>query len=66
MESVVHSEILGTLYRQTVLDIFSSVAIHIQYCFVHDSSEKRAQECVTVHGGNEEGPVVNTREELKA
>lgn len=50
----------GKLY----LIFFSSVAIHIQYCFVHDTSEKRAQECLRVHGGNGKGAVVNTREEL--
>lgn len=52
MESVVHSEVLGTLYRQIVLNIFSSVAVYIQYCFVHNIAGKRAQECLRVHGGN--------------
>lgn len=50
----------GKLY----LIFFSSVAIYIQYCFVHDTSEKRAQERLRVHGGNGKGTVVNTKEEL--
>lgn len=66
-----YSEVLRTLYRQILLDLpdffpLFIYAIHIQYvkfCFVHDASEKRTQECLRVHGGNGEGTIVNTREE---
>lgn len=55
----------GKFYTGKFYSIFfSSVAILIQYCFVHDTSEKRGQEYLRVHGRNGQGTVANTREEL--